>query len=40
LIETRTINTFDVSNYNTGIYFFKVYDTNNNNVTKRVMVAR
>jgi hypothetical protein len=40
LIETRTINTVDVSSYNTGIYFFKVYDSNNNSVTKRVMVTK
>jgi hypothetical protein len=40
LVETRTINTVDVSSYNTGIYFFKVYDSNNNNVTKRVMVTK
>ena len=39
LVETRTVNTVDVSNYNTGVYFFKVYD-GNNNVTKRVMVAK
>ena len=40
LIETRTINIVDVSAYNTGIYFFKVYDLYNNSVTKRVMVAK
>ena len=40
LIETRTISKFDVSSYNTGIYFFKVYDNNNNSVTKRVMVTK
>ena len=40
LVETRTINKFDVSSYNTGVYFFKVYDTNNNSVTKRVMVTK
>lgn len=39
-IETKTVNTFDVSSYNTGIYFFKVFDSNNNSVTKRVMVAK
>ena len=38
LVETRTIPTFDVSSYNTGIYLFKVYDVYNNSVTKRVMV--
>ena len=40
LIETKTVETFDVASYNTGIYFFKVYDVYNNNVTKRVMVSR
>ena len=40
LIETKTVETFDVASYNTGIYFFKVYDVYNNNVTKRVMVAK
>ena len=40
LIETRTVNIVDVSTYNTGIYFFKVYDNNNNSVTKRVMVTK
>jgi hypothetical protein len=40
LVETKNVKTFDVSTYNTGIYFFKVYDTNNNSVTKRVMVTR
>jgi len=40
LVETRTVNTVDVSSYNAGIYFFKVYDSNNNNVTKRIMVTK
>ena len=40
LIETKTDNIFDVSSYNTGIYFFKVFDVYNNRVTKRVMVTR
>jgi hypothetical protein len=40
LIETKTSTTVDVSNYNTGIYFFKVYDIHNNSVTKRIMIAR
>jgi hypothetical protein len=40
LVETRTVNKIDVSNYNTGVYFFKVYDSSNNNVTKRVMVTK
>jgi hypothetical protein len=40
LVETKTVNTVDVSSYNTGIYFFKVYDGNNNSVTKRIMVTK
>ena len=40
LVETKTVDTFDVSTYSTGVYFFKVYDANNNSVTKRVMVTK
>jgi len=40
LIETRTVKTFDVSSYDAGLYFFKVYDINNNSITKRIMVAK
>jgi hypothetical protein len=40
LIETKTVNSFDVSSYNTGIYFFKIYTTNNDKVTKRVVVTK
>ena len=40
LVETKTVEKFDVSTYSVGVYFFKVYDTNNNSVTKRVMVAK
>ena len=40
LMETRTDQYFDVASYNTGIYFFKVYDLYNNSVTKRVMVTK
>ena len=40
LVETKTATTFDVSTYSTGVYFFKVYDANNNSVTKRVMVTK
>ena len=40
LIETKTVKTFDLSSYNTGLYFFKIYDVYNNSITKRVMVAR
>ncbi|MCL2040506.1 MAG: T9SS type A sorting domain-containing protein [Bacteroidales bacterium] len=40
LIETRTDQSVEVSSYNTGVYFFKVYDVYNNSVTKRVMVAK
>ena len=40
LVETKTVDTFDVSSYNTGIYLFKVYNVHNNSVTKRVMVTK
>jgi hypothetical protein len=40
LIETVNVNSVDVSHYDSGIYFFKIYDIHNNSVTKRVMVAR
>jgi hypothetical protein len=40
LVETKTVNIVDVSSYNTGVYFFKVYDSNNNSVTKRIMVTK
>jgi hypothetical protein len=35
-----SIQQIDVSTYSTGVYFFKIYDVNNNSVTKRVIVAR
>ena len=40
LIEIKSTKTVDVSSYNSGIYFFKIFDTNNNTVTKRVVVLR
>jgi hypothetical protein len=40
LVETKNINTVDVSSYNVGVYFFKVYDSNNNSVIKRVVVTK
>jgi hypothetical protein len=40
LLETKTVNVFDISTYNTGVYFFKIYDVNNNTAIKRVMVGR
>jgi len=40
LVETKTVDSFDVSTYSVGVYFFKVYDANNNSVTKRVMVTK
>lgn len=40
LIAVRNVATFDISSYNSGIYFFKIYDTDNNVVTKRVMVVK
>jgi hypothetical protein len=35
-----SIQQIDLSSYNTSIYFFKVYNVNNNSVTKRVMVTK
>ena len=40
LVETKNVNTFDVSHYSSGVYFFKVYDVNNNSVIKRAMVVK
>ena len=40
LVETKTVNTFNVSNYSSGVYFFKVFDANNNSVVKRAMVIK
>jgi len=40
LVDTKTVNKFDISSYSTGVYLFKVYDEYNNSVTKRVMVTK
>ena len=40
LIETKTVQQFDISSYSNGVYLFKVYDEYNNSVTKRVMVTK
>ena len=40
LLKTVTTKTIDVSSYNAGIYFLKVFDMVNNSVTKRVVVVR
>jgi M6 family metalloprotease-like protein len=40
LIEIKTVHIVDVSSYNNGVYLFKIYDINNNNVVKRVMVEK
>lgn len=39
-MKTGEIRTIDVSTYNNGIYLFRVYDSNNNVVTKRIMVTK
>ena len=40
LIVTQNTTTVDVSNYQAGIYFFKVFDTNNNTAMKRISVIK
>jgi len=40
LIEVATTDILDVSSYNTGIYFFKVFDINNYTVTKKITIVR
>ena len=40
LLQIATTNKIDVSSYNSGIYFFKLFDTENNSVTKQVIVVR
>jgi len=40
LIEIKFTKTVDVSSFNSGIYFFKIFDTNSNTVTKRIVVSR
>jgi len=40
LMVTQNTTTVDVSNYQDGIYFFKVFDNNNNTAMKRVSVIK
>jgi putative ubiquitin-RnfH superfamily antitoxin RatB of RatAB toxin-antitoxin module len=40
LVEINNTGTVEVSSYNTGIYFFKVYTINNQSVIKRVVVSK
>jgi len=40
LLKTASAKVVDVSAYNSGIYFFKVFDTDNNAVVRRITVAR
>lgn len=39
-VKTGNVTTIDVSAYNNGIYLFRVYDSNNNVATQRVMVSK
>ncbi|MCL2511823.1 MAG: T9SS type A sorting domain-containing protein [Bacteroidales bacterium] len=39
-VKYGNVTSVDVSAYNTGVYLFKVYDNDNNSVTKRIMVSR
>ncbi|MDR0363998.1 MAG: T9SS type A sorting domain-containing protein [Bacteroidales bacterium] len=39
-VKTGAITTIDVSAYNNGIYLFRVYDSNNNVATQRIMVSK
>ena len=40
LMGVKSTKTIDVSSYNAGIYFFKIFDNNNNTVIKRIVVLR
>ena len=40
LIVTQNTTTIDVSNYQAGVYFFKVFDNNNNTAMKRISVIK
>jgi len=40
LIVSQNTTTVDVSNYQAGVYFFKVFDTNNNTAMKRISVIK
>jgi len=39
-LNTKHETVLNVSHLPTGVYFFKVYDANNNSITKRVMVTK
>jgi len=40
LLQTAKTQVVDVSTFNAGVYFFKIFDTEWNNVSKRVVVVR
>ena len=40
LVVTQNTTTIDVSNYQAGVYFFKVFDNNNNTAMKRISVIK
>lgn len=42
MVDSRTSNysSIDISSYNTGMYFFKIYAPDNSVVTKRIMVSK
>jgi len=40
LLQTAKTRVVDVSTFNAGVYFFKIFDTAWNNVSKRVVVVR
>ena len=40
LVATQNTPTIDVSNYQAGIYFFKVFDNNSNTAMKRISVIK
>ena len=40
LLHTAKNQIVEVSYFNAGVYFFKVFDTENNSVVKRVVVVR
>ena len=40
LLQTAKTRVVDVSTFNAGVYFFKIFDIEWNNVSKRVVVVR
>ena len=40
LVDVKSSNTIDVSNYSQGVYIFKIFDTDNNAAARRVAVMR